>query len=161
VLTYGRDAQQYHNDIYKLMVKKPCLLVKKYNFSVVIRDIFKIWALISNFTNGTSRTDRSPYVHSRTAAICLTVTQLSVHLLLYFLRVLGDYPNTYAYTKALSEGLVAEQMDKLPVLILRPSIGKTLFYIHDKLFTSYQFLISFSYVGLGLLYGILLQTSPP
>lgn len=37
-------------------------------------------------------------------------------------KVLGDYPNTYAYTKALSEGLVAEQMDKLPVVILRPSI---------------------------------------
>jgi hypothetical protein len=53
--------------------------------------------------------------------------------LFFFLRVLGGYPNTYAYTKALSEGLVAEQMDKLPVLILRPSIGKTLFYTHDKL----------------------------
>ncbi|GFG33603.1 hypothetical protein Cfor_03157, partial [Coptotermes formosanus] len=37
-------------------------------------------------------------------------------------KILGDFPNTYAYTKALSEGLVAEQMDKLPVLILRPSI---------------------------------------
>nr|CAD7575331.1 unnamed protein product [Timema californicum] len=34
----------------------------------------------------------------------------------------GDLPNTYAFTKALSEGLVNEQMDKLPVLILRPSI---------------------------------------
>jgi hypothetical protein len=52
---------------------------------------------------------------------------------LYFLRILGDFPNTYAYTKALSEGLVAEQMDKLPVLILRPSIGKSLFYVHNKL----------------------------
>jgi hypothetical protein len=116
-----------------VQIKKPCLLVRKYNFSIVIRDIFKIWPLISNFTNGTSRTERSPYVYRRTAAICLTITEPSVCLLLYFLRVLGDYPNTYAYTKALSEGLVAEQIDKLPVLILRPSIGKTLFYIHNKL----------------------------
>nr|CAD7600247.1 unnamed protein product [Timema genevievae] len=37
-------------------------------------------------------------------------------------KVLGDLPNTYAFTKALSEGLVNEQMDKMPVLILRPSI---------------------------------------
>ncbi|PSN41792.1 putative fatty acyl-CoA reductase [Blattella germanica] len=37
-------------------------------------------------------------------------------------QILGDLPNTYAYTKALSEGLVAEQMDKMPVLIMRPSI---------------------------------------
>lgn len=37
-------------------------------------------------------------------------------------KILGDFPNTYAFTKALSEGLVAEQMDKLPVVILRPSI---------------------------------------
>ncbi|KDR11035.1 Putative fatty acyl-CoA reductase [Zootermopsis nevadensis] len=37
-------------------------------------------------------------------------------------KILGNIPNTYAYTKALSEGLVAEQMDKLPTIILRPSI---------------------------------------
>ncbi|XP_069702748.1 fatty acyl-CoA reductase 1-like [Periplaneta americana] len=37
-------------------------------------------------------------------------------------KILGDLPNTYAFTKALSEGLVAEKMDTLPVLILRPSI---------------------------------------
>jgi len=45
VPTYIRDALQYH-DIYKLMVKKPCPLVRKCNFITVIRDIFKIWALI-------------------------------------------------------------------------------------------------------------------
>lgn len=60
-------------------------------------------------------------------------TTLSLFIALFFLRILGDYPNTYAYTKALSEGLAAEYMDKLPVLVIRPSIGKTLFYIHDKL----------------------------
>ncbi|XP_044738347.1 putative fatty acyl-CoA reductase CG5065 [Chrysoperla carnea] len=37
-------------------------------------------------------------------------------------KLLGNLPNTYAFTKALSEGLVNEQMDKLPVVILRPSI---------------------------------------
>ncbi|XP_071441027.1 putative fatty acyl-CoA reductase CG5065 [Hetaerina americana] len=36
--------------------------------------------------------------------------------------ILGKLPNTYAFTKALSEGLVVEYMDKLPVIILRPSI---------------------------------------
>ncbi|KAJ8982561.1 hypothetical protein NQ317_005032 [Molorchus minor] len=37
-------------------------------------------------------------------------------------KILGDIPNTYAYTKALGESLVADEMDNLPVLILRPSI---------------------------------------
>ncbi|XP_059482632.1 putative fatty acyl-CoA reductase CG5065 isoform X2 [Neocloeon triangulifer] len=37
-------------------------------------------------------------------------------------RILLDAPNTYAYTKALAEGLVAEKMDTLPAIILRPSV---------------------------------------
>ncbi|RZC42844.1 NAD binding 4, Sterile, Epimerase, 3Beta HSD, and/or RmlD sub bind domain containing protein, partial [Asbolus verrucosus] len=36
--------------------------------------------------------------------------------------LLGDYPNTYTYSKALAEKLVVEQMDDLPVIIVRPSI---------------------------------------
>ena len=132
MLGYGRDALQYHNVFYRLVVKKRGLLVRKYNFNIVISDFFKIWSLILNFTNGTSRTERSEYVYSHMASLCLTIAEPSLCLLIYFLRLLGVYPNTYSYTKALSEGLVAEQMDMLPVLILRPSIGKTLFYICDK-----------------------------
>lgn len=41
-------------------------------------------------------------------------------------RILGNLPNTYAYTKALAEHLVVEQMDSLPVVIMRPSIGEML-----------------------------------
>ncbi|XP_057664141.1 putative fatty acyl-CoA reductase CG5065 [Diorhabda carinulata] len=37
-------------------------------------------------------------------------------------KILGDIPNTYAFTKALGESLVADQMDNLPAIILRPSI---------------------------------------
>jgi fatty acyl-CoA reductase len=37
-------------------------------------------------------------------------------------KLLDGMPNTYAFTKALGEGLVNEQMDKLPVIILRPSV---------------------------------------
>lgn len=39
-------------------------------------------------------------------------------------RILQDAPNTYAYTKALAEGLVAEKMDTLPAIILRPSVSE-------------------------------------
>jgi nucleoside-diphosphate-sugar epimerase len=41
-------------------------------------------------------------------------------------RILLDAPNTYAYTKALAEGLVAEKMDTLPAVILRPSVSEYL-----------------------------------
>ncbi|XP_017769188.1 PREDICTED: putative fatty acyl-CoA reductase CG5065 [Nicrophorus vespilloides] len=37
-------------------------------------------------------------------------------------KILGDIPNTYAFTKALGEGLVNEQLDKLPLILLRPSV---------------------------------------
>lgn len=38
-------------------------------------------------------------------------------------RVLGSTPNTYAYTKCLSEALVVEKIEqKLPAVIFRPSI---------------------------------------
>lgn len=37
-------------------------------------------------------------------------------------KILGDLPNTYAFTKALSEGLVEEAMPHIPAVILRPSI---------------------------------------
>jgi fatty acyl-CoA reductase len=42
------------------------------------------------------------------------------------LRILGDIPNTYAFTKALGEALVNDEMDNLPVIILRPSVSKSL-----------------------------------
>lgn len=34
-------------------------------------------------------------------------------------KILGDLPNTYAFTKALSEGLVEEMMPHIPVIIVR------------------------------------------
>lgn len=37
-------------------------------------------------------------------------------------KVLGDIPNTYAFTKALSESLVVESMKEIPSMIWRPSI---------------------------------------
>lgn len=41
----------------------------------------------------------------------------------FFFRVLGNMPNTYAYTKCLSEALVVEQIERgLPAIIFRPSI---------------------------------------
>ncbi|KAI4454517.1 male sterility protein 2-related [Holotrichia oblita] len=36
--------------------------------------------------------------------------------------LLGTMPNTYAFTKNLSESLCVEQLDKLPIIILRPSV---------------------------------------
>lgn len=36
---------------------------------------------------------------------------------------LKGYPNTYAYTKCLTEQLVSDYSGKLPIVIARPSIG--------------------------------------
>lgn len=37
-------------------------------------------------------------------------------------KILGDTPNTYSYTKGITEGLVHSFHDKLPLVIVRPSI---------------------------------------
>ncbi|XP_055628468.1 putative fatty acyl-CoA reductase CG5065 [Toxorhynchites rutilus septentrionalis] len=37
-------------------------------------------------------------------------------------KILGECPNTYAYTKALAEALVVESMKDIPAVIFRPSI---------------------------------------
>lgn len=39
-----------------------------------------------------------------------------------FHRILGQIPNTYAFTKSLAEALVVEQMSEMPAIIIRPSI---------------------------------------
>jgi fatty acyl-CoA reductase len=38
-------------------------------------------------------------------------------------KIRGVRANNYTFTKALAEGLINEQMNKLPVIILRPSAG--------------------------------------
>ncbi|NP_001036967.1 fatty-acyl reductase [Bombyx mori] len=38
------------------------------------------------------------------------------------IKFIGNHPNTYAYTKALAENLVAEEHGEIPTIIIRPSI---------------------------------------
>lgn len=60
-------------------------------------------------------------------------------------RLLGHFPNSYAYTKCLSEGLVVEAIEAgLPLMILRPSIGNnTLYFLW--LFISAMFVVNASW----------------
>lgn len=37
-------------------------------------------------------------------------------------KILGKIPNTYAFTKALSEGIIEEAMPHIPIVLLRPSV---------------------------------------
>ena len=38
--------------------------------------------------------------------------------------ILGSLPNTYTFTKNLAEKVTAKEANKLPVAIVRPSVGK-------------------------------------
>jgi nucleoside-diphosphate-sugar epimerase len=40
-----------------------------------------------------------------------------------FSSLLGNLPNTYAYSKNLTEQLVSDYSSKFPIAIARPSIG--------------------------------------
>lgn len=39
-------------------------------------------------------------------------------------RIIKGWPNTYTFTKALAEKMLLQLGDKLPIVIVRPSIGK-------------------------------------
>lgn len=50
--------------------------------------------------------------------------------------LIGKRPNTYTFTKALTEHMLLKEASNLPVAIVRPSIGKTknfLFLINFKI----------------------------
>jgi fatty acyl-CoA reductase len=39
-------------------------------------------------------------------------------------KLIDEWPNTYAFTKGIAEGLLRKFDKKLPIAIIRPSIGK-------------------------------------
>lgn len=41
-----------------------------------------------------------------------------------FSSLLGNWPNTYVYTKALAEDVIRNYKQVLPVTIVRPAVGK-------------------------------------
>ena len=42
-------------------------------------------------------------------------------------KLISPWPNTYTFTKAISEDMIRQYQDKLPVAIIRPSVGITRF----------------------------------
>ena len=43
-------------------------------------------------------------------------------------KVIDPWPNTYAFTKALAEELVRQYSEKMPMVVIRPSIGESTMY---------------------------------
>jgi len=39
------------------------------------------------------------------------------------LRIIGDLPNTYAFTKSLAEDVIRREAQDLPILVFRPTVG--------------------------------------
>lgn len=48
---------------------------------------------------------------------------MSIEIFFYIYRLLNGLPNTYAYSKALTEGLITSYGAKIPIVVCRPSIG--------------------------------------
>lgn len=43
-------------------------------------------------------------------------------------RIIAPWPNTYTYTKALTEELVRQYGERIPIAVIRPSISKIVFF---------------------------------
>lgn len=41
----------------------------------------------------------------------------------FFFSLIGRWPNTYTFTKALAEQVVKDKTDKVPAAVFRPAIG--------------------------------------
>lgn len=48
---------------------------------------------------------------------------LSIHTDICF-SLLGDWPNTYTFTKALAEQVVSKEGRGLPIAVFRPAVGQ-------------------------------------
>lgn len=46
-------------------------------------------------------------------------------LWMFCCRLIGNWPNTYTFTKALAEALIRDTAGNLPIGIFRPAIGNT------------------------------------
>jgi alcohol-forming fatty acyl-CoA reductase len=55
-------------------------------------------------------------------------------------KLIAPWPNTYTFTKAISEDMIRQYQEKLPIAIIRPSVGK-LKAIQDQ--TCFRLLVSF------------------
>lgn len=57
-------------------------------------------------------------------------TVLKILKMFFFCRILGKWPNTYTFTKAMAENLIKNNSNGLPMVIYRPAISKKklLFY---------------------------------
>lgn len=51
---------------------------------------------------------------------------------IYAPKILGQFPNTYTFTKALAEQVCLSFKDEIPIIIFRPSIGWFYSRIEDK-----------------------------
>ncbi|EZA46545.1 Fatty acyl-CoA reductase [Ooceraea biroi] len=49
-------------------------------------------------------------------------------------QLLGKWPNTYTYTKAVAENAIKKHGDDLPVGIFRPAIGSYTFFLFYNIF---------------------------
>lgn len=50
---------------------------------------------------------------------CLLIVPCSIYSLL------GDWPNTYTFTKALAEQVVEKEGKGLPIAVFRPAVGES------------------------------------
>lgn len=56
--------------------------------------------------------------------------------------VQGNWPNTYAFTKAITENMISTNEYHLPISIFRPSIGKGILYMgiyYDHVYIVYNY----------------------
>lgn len=62
--------------------------------------------------------------------------------------ILKDYPNTYTFTKVLAEDVVKNAGQDLPIVILRPGIGKFISFHISLLKGGFQFFgVSLGYLS--------------
>lgn len=66
--------------------------------------------------------DQTVCIKRAIAGQCALTTKPTLISTAFVRRILGNFPNTYAFTKSLAEGLVVEQMSEMPTIIIRPSI---------------------------------------
>ena len=57
-------------------------------------------------------------------SIKINLRNSDIPSILFLFRLIGNWPNAYLFTKAVTEDLIQDEGVNLPIAILRPSVGE-------------------------------------
>lgn len=101
--------------IFRYLYIEICVFIVVFNYTRIIEIPSKLRSFgIENIIHIMNSQRRCNFIHK----------SITVERKTFFFRIIGGFPNTYCFTKALAESMIRDTSDKIPIGVFRPSIGR-------------------------------------